>query len=73
MVRCADQQGMLFKKMRTELMNCDVNYNDEVECKNTHPKLLPQDIETMSTKSIELLAKSGVTGASHKKETVIQR
>ena len=48
-------------------MNCDVNYNDEVECKNTHPKLLPQDIETMSTKSVELLAKSGVTGASQKK------
>ena len=22
------QQGMLFKRMRAELMNCDVNYND---------------------------------------------
>ena len=57
---------MLFKRMRAELMNVDVNYDDKVERKNTHPKLLPQDIETMSTESVELLAKSGVTGASHK-------
>ena len=32
------QQGMLFKRMRAELMNCDVNYGDNLEQKNTHPK-----------------------------------
>ena len=48
-------------------MNVEVNYDDKVEQKNTHPKLLPEVIESMSTKSVELLAKSRVTGASHKK------
>ena len=60
------QQCMLFKRMRAELMNVEVNYDDKVERKKMHPKLLPQDIETMSTESVELLAKSGVTGASHR-------
>ena len=59
---------MLFRRMRAELVNVDVNYDDEVECKNMHLKLLPQDIETMSTKSVGLLAKPGVTGASHKRK-----
>ena len=54
-------------------MNVEVNYDDEVEHKNTHTKLLPQDIEPMSTKSVELLVKSGVTGASKKEEAVVQR
>ena len=58
---------MLFKRMGAELMNVEVNYDDKVEQKNTHPKLLPEVIESMSTKSVELLAKSRVTGASHKK------
>jgi hypothetical protein len=61
------QQGMMFKRTRAELMNVDVNYDDKIEHKNTHLKLLPQDIETISTKSVELLAKSGVTGPYHKK------
>ena len=33
------QQGMIFKRRRAELMNDEVNYDDEVERKNTHPKL----------------------------------
>ena len=48
-------------------MNVEVNYNDEVERKNTHPKLLPEVIGLMTTQSVDLLAKSGVTSASHKK------
>ena len=48
-------------------MNVEVNYDDKLEGKNTHLKLLPEVIEWMVTKSAELLAKSGVTGASHKK------
>ena len=42
-------------------MNFEVIYDDKAERKNTYPKL------SMSTKSVELLAKSGVTGALHKK------
>ena len=71
------QQGMMFKRMRAELTNIEVNYDDEVECKNTHPKLLPQEVEAMSDESIELLQKSGVTTASSRAKvdtpTVYQR
>ena len=51
------QQGMLFKRMRAELMNVQVNYNEKVERKDTHSKLFSQGIETVSTKSVELLAR----------------
>ena len=57
-------QGMLFKRMRAELMNVDVNYNDKIEQKNTHPKLLPQAVEDLSSETVELLAKSGVASTS---------
>ena len=55
------QQGMLFKRQISELMNCEVNYDDKLEQKNNHPKLLPEVVESSSTESVELLAKSGVT------------
>ena len=42
-------------------MNCEVNYDDKLEQKNTHPKLLPEVVESISTESVELLAKSEVT------------
>ena len=50
------QQDMLFKRMRAELMNVEVNYDDKVERKNMHPKLLTEVIESMATESVELLA-----------------
>ena len=49
--------------MRVKLVNCDVNYNSKLEGKNTHLKLLLKLDEMMSTKSVKLLAKSGVTSA----------
>ena len=55
------QQGMLFKRQRAELMNCEVNYDDKLEQENTHPKLLPEVFESIPTESVELLEKSGVT------------
>ena len=57
--------------MRAELVNCDIDYNDKLEGKNIHPKLLPEVVEMMSTESVELLGKSGVTSAL--KKAVIQR
>jgi len=60
------QQGMLFKRMRAELMNVDVNYDDKREQKNTHPALLPQEVEAVSSESVELLRKAGVTTAVKK-------
>ena len=61
------QQGMLFKRMRAELMNVDVNYDDAAEKKVTHPMLLPQEVEVISGEAAELLEKSGVTRAKRVK------
>ena len=44
-------------------MNYDIDYNDELEGKNSRPKLLTELVEMMSKESVELLAKSGVTSA----------
>ena len=52
--------------MRAELMDCDVNYIDNLERKNTHLNFLPQEVEMMSTKSVELLAELEMTKASRK-------
>ena len=65
------QQGMLFKKMRAVLMNVDVNYDDDLERRNTHPMLLPEMVETLPDETIKILANSGVTGVSRKKRTAI--
>ena len=35
------KQGTLFLKNRALLQNVPINYDDEVECKRTHPGLLP--------------------------------
>ena len=35
------KQGSPFKRMRAELMNCAVEYDDVVEARITHPDLLP--------------------------------
>ena len=40
-------QGMLSKKMRDLLMNVDVNYNDDLERRNTRPQLLPEEVDML--------------------------
>ena len=62
-VRTKPQQGMLCKLMRAELMNCYLHYDNELEQKNTHPRLLPQAPEGISQASVSLLKKTGVTAA----------
>ena len=37
------KQGSAFKKLRAELMNCEVNYDDDAERARTHPSLIPSD------------------------------
>ena len=37
------KQGSAFKKLRAELMNCEVNYDDNAERARTHPSLIPSD------------------------------
>ena len=61
------QQGILFRKMRAVLMNVAENYDDDLEGANTHPMLLPQEVETLQDETIKILTKSGVAGVSHKK------
>jgi hypothetical protein len=39
------KQGVAFREFRGHLMNCPTDYDDEVERRNTHPKLLPKDEE----------------------------
>jgi hypothetical protein len=63
------QQGMLFKKMRAVLMNVDVNYDDDLERRNTHPQLLPEEVDTLQEETIKILANSGVGRVSRKKRT----
>ena len=41
------QQGIIFRKMRAILMNVAENYDDDIEQTNTHPMLLPQEVETL--------------------------
>ena len=64
------QQGMLFKRMRAELMNVDVNYDDKLEQANTHPALLPQIVEAASSETVEMLRKAGVTTATKRAKVV---
>ena len=66
-------QGMLFKRMRAQLMNVEVNYNDEIERKNTHPMLLPQAVKDLSSETVEILAKSGVLKPPRKVRRVLHR
>ncbi len=63
------QQGMLFKKMRAVLMNVDVNYDDDLERRNTHPQLLPEEVDTLQEETIKILANSGVGRVSRKERT----
>ena len=37
------KQGVAFREFRGHLMDCPTDYDDEVERRNTHPKLLPKD------------------------------
>jgi hypothetical protein len=53
-------QGALFRKMRAQLMNIAVDYNDELERARTHPGLLPQEVDTMTPDTVDLMKKSGV-------------
>ena len=45
------EQGAKFRLNRAELMNVTVNYDDEVECRRTHPKLLSRDDQTDMVKA----------------------
>jgi hypothetical protein len=57
------KQGTPFKKMRAELMNCEVNYNDETERLKTHPKLLPVDNSPQASSIGTITANEGVINA----------
>ena len=35
--------GTLFCRQREELMSCPLDYDENVECRRTHPKLLPNN------------------------------
>ena len=60
------QQGLLFKRMRAELMNVVVDYSNDFERKNTHPKLLPEEVPGVPVEAIGILKESGVVSGTKK-------
>ena len=52
------QQGSLFKRMRAELMNIAVDYDNDLERKDTHPKLLPEEVTEVPAEAVGILRKS---------------
>ena len=65
-------QGMKFRVMRAQVMGITVEYNDDTECQQTHPLLMPK-VEPMSLSwdDTEVLKKVKITapGVSFKKGT----
>ena len=63
-------QGQMFREFRSHLMGISVNYDDDVEQRNTHPKLLPKaEVEGVISKTdLEVL----VTATSLNKERGIK-
>ena len=54
-------QGKLFRTQRSKVMGVPVDYDDEVERRNTHPLLLPpQEAERISKTDGEILETIGV-------------
>ena len=47
-------------------MNIAVDYNDELERINAHPGLLPQEVDTMSSDTVDLMKKSVAIKVSKK-------
>ena len=61
-------QGQMFREFRSHLMGISVEYDDDVERRNTHPKLLPEvEVEGVVSKDdLEVLA--AVTGLNRERE-----
>ena len=59
-VHTKPQQGKLFYTMRSHLMNCPVDYDDEKERLETHPALLPTEgyVEMLQGESAKILEKA---------------
>ena len=54
-------QGKLFQTQRREVMGVPMDFDDDVERRNTHPLLLPpQEADRISTTDGEILEKIGV-------------
>ena len=77
-------QGMLYCEMRSHLMNCAVDYDDEKELAETHPDLLPtegwsddSDDSKVLKKAVQLLtlvsmARRGATPSGHRRSVLGQ-
>ena len=66
-------QGQLFREMRSKLMGVPVDYDDNEERRNTHPKLLPEaELEGVISRSdVEVLRKAtGISGPPPPKKSI---
>ena len=53
-------QGKLFREMRAKIMGCEIDYDDNVERRKTHPSLLPsvKPQGVVSKEDVEVLRKA---------------
>jgi hypothetical protein len=66
-------QGLLFRKFRHEMMGVPVEYDDDVERRNTHPMLMPKiENERLTIPETELLKEIAVL-APEKRKTNAKR
>ena len=63
-------QGQMFREFRSHLMGISVEYDDDVERRNTHPKLLPEvEVEeVVSRGDLEVLV--AATGVNKEREQI---
>ena len=61
-------QGLLFRKFRHEMMGVPVEYDDDVERRNTHPMLMPNiENERLAIPETDLLKEIAVLAPAKRK------
>ena len=69
-------QGQLFREMRSKIMGCEIDYDDDVERRRTHPSLLPRvkPQGVVSKEDVEVLRKAtGIKRASASQKSIPQK
>ena len=69
-------QGQLFREMRSKIMGCEIDYDDDVERRKTHPNLLPRvkPQGVVSKEDVEVLRKAtGIKRAPTSQKSIPQK
>ena len=65
------KQGLPMRQDRAELMNCPVDYDDEFERMNTHPKLLPKPAGPVDPKLVHNPINAKNNGLTNDRRSVL--